>query len=163
MHKLYAFLLLMFVLSLSAFSQEQKINREISGKVVMDPGDGKQESVEYANISLLSLPDSTFLAGTTSDKEGKFSLRLHCDLSQKYLLKTSFTGCLPVWQEISGTAYAIQAGREVRVMVRPEQVSEDQMVILARDLAKKIDEEMEYPGQIKVHVLRETKVIEYAK
>lgn len=48
-------------------------------------------------------------------------------------------------------------------MVRPEQVSEDQMVILARDLAKKIEEEMEYPGQIKVHVLRETKVIEYAK
>lgn len=53
--------------------------------------------------------------------------------------------------------------REVRVMVRPEQVSEDQMVILARDLAKKIEEEMEYPGQIKVHVLRETKVVEYAK
>ena len=48
-------------------------------------------------------------------------------------------------------------------MVRPEQVSEDQMVILARDIAKKIEEEMEYPGQIKVHVLRETKVIEYAK
>ena len=49
-------------------------------------------------------------------------------------------------------AYAIQAGREVRVMVRPEQVSEDQMVILARDLAKKIEEEMEYPGQIKVQI-----------
>ncbi len=60
-------------------------------------------------------------------------------------------------------AYAIQAGREVRVMVKPEQVSEDQMVILARDLAKRIEDEMEYPGQIKVHVLRETKVVEYAK
>ena len=60
-------------------------------------------------------------------------------------------------------AYAIQAGREVRVMVRPEQVSEDQMVILARDLAKKIEEEMEYPGHNKDHVRRETKVIEYAK
>ena len=60
-------------------------------------------------------------------------------------------------------AYAIQAGREVRVMVKPEQVSEDHMVILARELAKKIEEEMEYPGQIKVHVLRETKVVEYAK
>ena len=60
-------------------------------------------------------------------------------------------------------AYAIQAGREVRVMVKPEQVSEDQMVILARELAKKIEEEMEYPGQIKVHVLRETTAIEYAK
>jgi len=60
-------------------------------------------------------------------------------------------------------SYAIQAGREVRVMVKPEQVSEDEMVILARNLAKKIEEEMEYPGQIKVHVLRETKVVEYAK
>ena len=60
-------------------------------------------------------------------------------------------------------AYAIQAGREVRVMVRPEQVSEDQMVILARDLAKKIEEEMEYPGQIKVSVIRESRATEYAK
>ncbi len=72
-------------------------------------------------------------------------------------------------EEITGTypgvekSYAIQAGREVRVMVRPEQVSEDQMVILARDLAKKIESELEYPGQIKVHVIRETKVVEYAK
>ena len=60
-------------------------------------------------------------------------------------------------------AYAIQAGREIRVMVKPEEVSEDEMVLLARDLAKKIEEEMEYPGQIKVNVLRETKAIEYAK
>ena len=60
-------------------------------------------------------------------------------------------------------SFAIQAGREVRVMVRPEQISEDQMVILARDLAKRIESELEYPGQIKVHVIRETKVVEYAK
>ena len=60
-------------------------------------------------------------------------------------------------------SYAIQAGREVRVMVKPEQVSEDQMVILAHDLARRIESELEYPGQIKVHVLRETKAIEYAK
>ncbi|MBR3641254.1 MAG: ribonuclease Y, partial [Oscillibacter sp.] len=60
-------------------------------------------------------------------------------------------------------AYAIQAGREVRVMVKPEEVSEDEMVILARDIAKQIEEEMEYPGQIKVHVIRETKCMEYAK
>ncbi len=72
-------------------------------------------------------------------------------------------------EEITGTypgvdtAYAIQAGREVRVMVKPEQVSEDNMTILARELAKKIENELEYPGQIKVHVLRETKVVEYAK
>ena len=60
-------------------------------------------------------------------------------------------------------AYAIQAGREVRIMVKPEQVSEDQMVILARDIAKKIEDELEYPGQIKVNLIRETKAIEYAK
>ena len=60
-------------------------------------------------------------------------------------------------------SYAIQAGREVRVMVKPEQVSEDQMVILGHDLARRIESELEYPGQIKVHVLRETKVVEYAK
>ena len=72
-------------------------------------------------------------------------------------------------EEITGTypgvekSYAIQAGREVRVMVKPEQVSEDQMVILARELANRIENELEYPGQIKVHVIRETKVVEYAK
>ena len=72
-------------------------------------------------------------------------------------------------EEITGSypgvekSYAIQAGREVRVMVKPEQISEDQMVILARELAKRIENELEYPGQIKVHVLRETKVVEYAK
>ena len=60
-------------------------------------------------------------------------------------------------------AYAIQAGREVRVMVKPEIISEDQMVILAHDLARKIEEEMEYPGQIKGHILRETTAVEYAK
>lgn len=48
-------------------------------------------------------------------------------------------------------------------MVKPEQVSEDQMIILAHDLARRIESELEYPGQIKVHVLRETKVVEYAK
>ena len=60
-------------------------------------------------------------------------------------------------------SYAIQAGREVRIMVKPEAVSEDQMVLLARDIAKKIEEELEYPGQIKVNLLRETKAVEYAK
>ena len=60
-------------------------------------------------------------------------------------------------------AYAIQAGREVRIMVKPEVVTEDNMIILARDIAKKIEAELEYPGQIKVNVIRETKAVEYAK
>ena len=72
-------------------------------------------------------------------------------------------------EELTGTypgvdkAYAIQAGREVRIMVKPEEVTEDNMIILARDLAKKIEAELEYPGQIKVNVIRETKAVEYAK
>ena len=61
------------------------------------------------------------------------------------------------------SCYAIQAGREIRVMVKPEEVSEDRMVLLARDIAKKIEEELTYPGQIKVHVIRETKAVEFAK
>ena len=60
-------------------------------------------------------------------------------------------------------AYAIQAGREVRIMVKPEEVGEDRMVLLAREIAKKIEDELEYPGQIKVNLVRETKAIEYAK
>ena len=60
-------------------------------------------------------------------------------------------------------AYAIQAGREVRIIVKPEEVTEDNMILLARDIAKKIESELEYPGQIKVNVIRETKAVEYAK
>ncbi len=60
-------------------------------------------------------------------------------------------------------AYAIQAGREVRIMVKPEVVTEDNMILLARDIAKKIEAELEYPGQIKINVIRETKAVEFAK
>ena len=60
-------------------------------------------------------------------------------------------------------AFAIQAGREVRIMVKPEVVTEDNMILMARDIAKKIEAELEYPGQIKVNIIRETKAVEYAK
>ena len=60
-------------------------------------------------------------------------------------------------------AYAIQAGREVRIMVKPEEVSEDNMILMARDIAQKIENELEYPGQIKVNIIRETKAVDYAK
>ena len=60
-------------------------------------------------------------------------------------------------------SFAIQAGREIRVMLRPEAISDDQMVITARDICKKIEDELDYPGQIKVHCIRENRVIEYAK
>ena len=59
--------------------------------------------------------------------------------------------------------YAIQAGREVRVIVKPEVISDDKMVLLARDICKKIESDLEYPGQIKVNLIRESRAIEYAK
>ena len=61
------------------------------------------------------------------------------------------------------SCYAIQAGREIRIMVKPEVISEDEMVILARDIAKKIEAELAYPGQIKVNLFRETRAVEYAR
>ncbi|GAB4563724.1 MAG: ribonuclease Y [Geothermobacteraceae bacterium] len=68
---------------------------------------------------------------------------------------TSFPGC--------DSCYAIQAGREIRVMVASEEVTDAQATVLARDIAKKIEDEMTYPGQIKVNVIRETRAVEYAK
>ncbi|MBQ3554088.1 MAG: ribonuclease Y [Clostridia bacterium] len=60
-------------------------------------------------------------------------------------------------------SFAIQAGREVRIMVRPEDIKDDGITMIARDIVKKIESEMEYPGQIKVNVIRETRAIDYAK
>lgn len=81
----------------------------------------------------------------------------------------TYTTRLNQLEEITNTfkgvdkSFAIQAGREVRVMVVPEQINDADMVILARDISKKIEEEMEYPGQIKVSVIRESRVVDYAK
>lgn len=60
-------------------------------------------------------------------------------------------------------SYAIQAGREVRVIVKPEQIDDAKAMFLAKDIAKKIEAELEYPGQIKVNVIREFRSVEYAK
>jgi len=70
-------------------------------------------------------------------------------------IATSFTGV--------EKAYAIQAGREIRVLVKPQEIDDTSAMTMAREMAKKIEEELQYPGQIKVTVLRETRAIEYAK
>lgn len=82
---------------------------------------------------------------------------------------TNYIKRLQKLEEISSSfkgiekCYAIQAGREVRVLVKPEQISDAQTLFLAKDIAKKIEQEMEYPGQIKVNVIRETRATEFAK
>ena len=60
-------------------------------------------------------------------------------------------------------SFAIQAGREIRIIVKPDKINDAQMTLMARDIAKKVEDEMEYPGQIKVNIIRETRVVEYAK
>ena len=82
---------------------------------------------------------------------------------------TNYVKRLEKLEEIAGSfggvdkCYAIQAGREVRVMVKPEQIDDAQAMFLAKDIAKKIESELEYPGQIKVNVIRESRCVEYAK
>ena len=61
------------------------------------------------------------------------------------------------------TSFAIQAGREIRIIVKPDRISDSETVILAKDIAKRIEGELEYPGQIKVSVIRETRTVDYAK
>lgn len=61
------------------------------------------------------------------------------------------------------SSYAIQAGREIRIIVNPEQVSDSKMILLSREIAKKIENELDYPGQIKINMIRETRAVEYAK
>ena len=81
----------------------------------------------------------------------------------------TYTNRLKQLEDISNSfkgvdkSFAIQAGREVRVMVIPDQINDDEMVLLARDLSKQIEAELQYPGQIKVNVIRESRVVEYAK
>lgn len=81
----------------------------------------------------------------------------------------TYTNRLKQLEDITNTfkgvdkSFAIQAGREVRIMVVPDQISDDDMVLLARDVSKRIEEELEYPGQIKVNVIRESRVTDYAK
>ena len=60
-------------------------------------------------------------------------------------------------------SYAVQAGREIRIMVQPEVINDEKMVLVARQIAKQIEDEMEYPGQIKVNIIRESRAVEYAK
>ena len=107
------------------------------------------------------LPDGT---GRSSKKECVLPLilreslaRLNPDIPGEKLeeIASSFDGV--------EKSYAVQAGREVRIMVRPEKVGDAETTALAREIVKKIESELDYPGQIKVSLIRETRVVDYAK
>ena len=94
--------------------------------------------------------------------------RYYFSSARRETLET-YTNRLKQLEDISNSfkgvekSFAIQAGREVRVMVVPDKISDDDMVLLARDISKQIEEELKYPGQIKVNVIRESRVTDYAK
>ena len=111
MYKITVFLLLCIMLPLSVFAQNKVFNRTVCGKVVMKSAQEEAlHDVEYANVALLLLPDSAFVAGTTSDDKGEFCLKANCDFSKKYLLRASFIGCASAYMEIAGKEKDVKAG-----------------------------------------------------
>ncbi len=121
---------------------------------------------------------STCYSGSPRRRGGKNNCCLPCTGGRCYFSRK--TGCkkrnvenyikrLQKLEEIASSfdgvesTFAIQAGREVRVMVKPEIVNDERMIPLARDICKKIEEELEYPGQIKVNIIRESRASDFAK
>ena len=146
------------------------VEGNLSGNFVKRDGIVKGEMISFAGLCKMaccnlaeSFENSASVTVGYSDAISGARPGARREVVESYIKRLETLEALCNGFEGVESSYAVQAGREVRIMVKPEVVSEDQMVILARELAKKIEEEMEYPGQIKVHVLRETTAIEYAK
>jgi ribonuclease Y len=109
--------------------------------------------IETKEAAIVQIADAISSARPGARRE---SLELHIKrLTELERVSNSFPGV--------EKSFAIQAGREVRIFVKPEEVDDLTAVKLSKDIAKKIEEEVQYPGQVKIHVIRETKAIEYAK
>jgi len=113
----------------------------------------EEEPVRYPEVALVCAADALSAARPGARRE---TLEAYLKRLEKLEeIVRSFKGV--------ANAYAVQAGREVRVIVNPEEISDEEAFMLSRDIAKKIEEEMDYPGQIKVVVIRELRHVEYAK
>lgn len=125
-------------------------NRAVINAILVHHGDGDPESVEAA---LVAAADALSAArpGVRRESIENYIKRL----KQLEELAMSFKGVQ--------ACYAMQAGREIRLIVRPEEVSDEECAMIARELSKRIESQMTYPGQIKVTVIRETRYVEYAK
>ena len=132
------------------FAKKYKENEQVIHAIQAHHGDVEPKSV-VAFIVQAADAISAARPGARSENIENYIKRLE-KLEE---IATSFDGV--------DTSFAIQAGREVRILVKPEQVSDDKMVILAHDIAQKIESELEYPGQIKVNVVRESRATDFAK
>ena len=130
--------------------KKHKENKAVIHAVEAHHGDVEPQTIEAV---LVQAADAISAArpGARRETLDSYVQRL-ADLEK---IATSFDGV--------DKSYAIQAGREVRIMVKPEKVNDESMVLLSKDIAKKIENEMEYPGNVKVNVIRETRAVEYAK
>ena len=131
-----------------------QIGDMVAGLVLMD---FREEEIERITVNTAGSPAESG-AVQKPDKPMKYS---HLSPDMDKLCETLESLC----NGFDGvdSAYAVQAGREVRILVQPEKIGDDQVILLARSIAKKIEDELDYPGQIKVSVIRESRATEYAK
>ncbi|HIQ48621.1 MAG TPA: ribonuclease Y, partial [Aquifex aeolicus] len=112
-----------------------------------------EEPVRYPEVALVCAADALSAARPGARRE---TLEAYIRRLEKLEeIVKSFKGV--------SNAYAVQAGREVRVIVNPEEISDEEAYLLSKDIARRIEEELDFPGQIKVVVIRETRHVEYAK
>ena len=131
-------------------AKKYKENANIVNAIMAHHGDVEPKTVEAV---LVQAADA--ISGARPGARRETSTNYVKRLEQLEQIASSFKGV--------DKSYAIQAGREVRVIVKPEQIDDAQTLFLAKDIAKKIEQELEYPGQIKVNVIREYRSVEYAK
>ena len=131
-------------------AKKYKENNNVINAIMAHHGDVEPKTVEAV---LIQAADA--ISGARPGARRETSTNYVKRLEQLEQIATSFKGV--------EKSYAIQAGREVRVIVKPDQVDDAQTLFLAKDIAKKIEQELEYPGQIKVNVIREFRSVEYAK
>ena len=131
-------------------AKKYKENNNVINAIMAHHGDVEPKTVEAV---LIQAADA--ISGARPGARRETSTNYIKRLEQLEQIATSFKGV--------EKSYAIQAGREVRVIVKPDQVDDAQTLFLAKDIAKKIEQELEYPGQIKVNVIREFRSVEYAK
>jgi len=132
------------------FARKYKESKEVLHAMEAHHGDVEPQTVEAV---LVQAADAISAARPGARRETLESYIKRLEKLEE--IANSFTGV--------ERSFAIQAGREIRIMVRPEDISEAQMIHTARDIVKKIESELDYPGQIKVNIIRETRTVEYAK